>query len=235
MKKGKLYLIPTPIASETTQLIGLEVRNTIKSLKHFLVEDIRTARRFISSLKLGVTIEELRFEQLDKHSKLSDLSKLMAPLQDGYDVGIMSEAGCPGVADPGAMAVNYAHSKGITVVPHVGPSSIILALMASGFNGQSFAFHGYLPIEKAARKKKIRTLESEMLKQDQTQIFMDTPYRNNQLLADLLLELRPGTLLSIASDITGKDEFIQTKSVGQWKKNKPDLHKIPTIFSIYRQ
>lgn len=233
MKQGNLYLIPITIAENTNNVISPSVTDAIKNCNHFLVENIRTARRFISSLKLGLTIEELHFQQLDKKTEFGSLQKLMTPIKKGHNIGVMSEAGCPGVADPGALAAKYAHQNNIRVIPLVGPSSILMALMASGFNGQSFAFHGYIPIDKQKRKAKIKELEKDCIRLDQTQLFMDTPYRNNQLLSDLLNELKPNTLLSISADVTGESEYIGTKPVLAWKKNKPDLHKKPAIFSIY--
>lgn len=233
MKKGKLFLIPTILAEDTSEkVINQGVKEVIKNVRYFLVENIRTARRFISSLKLGINIEELHFEVLDKKTKEADLAKMMQPLFEGNDVGVMSEAGCPGIADPGSIAVAFAHQKEIEVVPLSGPSSMFLALMGSGFNGQSFAFHGYLPIDKKERIQAVKNLEAESLKQKRTQIFMETPFRNNQLLEDLLQHLHPNTLLCIAKNLTGSDEFIQTKPIRDWKKIKLDLHKVPVVFVL---
>jgi 16S rRNA (cytidine1402-2'-O)-methyltransferase len=202
----------------------------VQHLNTFFVEDIRTARRFISSLKLGKVIDELTFYELNKDTPqeqtLAQLKKLNA------DAGIISEAGCPGIADPGAVAVGFAHQLGYQVKPLVGPSSILLALMSSGFNGQSFTFHGYLPIDKAAKIKVLKNLEQTAKTKNQTQIFMETPYRNNQLLEDALQNLHPETSLCIAANITAEDELIKTLPVREWKKQKPDLHKKPTIFLL---
>ncbi|HSJ66454.1 MAG TPA: SAM-dependent methyltransferase, partial [Anditalea sp.] len=197
------------------------------------VENLRTARRYISSLKLGISIEELQMQVLDKKTKEQQISQILAPLLEGNDLGVISEAGCPGIADPGALAVEFAHKRGIKVVPLTGPSSMFLALMASGFNGQSFAFHGYIPIDKKARIDAIKKLESDSAANYRTQIFMETPFRNNHLLEDLKNTLNPSTKLCIAKNITGQDEFIQTKTVAEWKKTNLDLHKIPTVFLIY--
>ncbi len=233
MKKGKLYLIPNILAPNTeNEVISPQVKSVIKNTQYFLAENLRTARRYISSLKLGLTIEGLHFEILDKKTKSGQVPALMQPLLEGQDIGVISEAGCPGIADPGSLAVAFAHQNGIQVVPLSGPSSMFLALMASGFNGQSFAFQGYLPIDKKARAEAIRNLESESVRLHKTQIFMETPFRNNQLLDDLVKTLHPNTKLCIAKNITGSDELIQTKTVGQWKKTKIDLHKIPTVFVL---
>lgn len=232
-RKGKVFLIPTVIAEKTSQkVITPQITEAVKVLDYFLVENIRTARRFISSLRLGKKIEELKFEILDKNTSAEEVEKFFGPVIQGIDTGIISEAGCPGIADPGAIAVNYAHRNGIIVVPLVGPSSILLALMASGFSGQSFLFHGYLPIEPKEREKSIKKIESVALKEGQTQIFMETPYRNDKLLQDLLQFCRPDTLLCIAKDITGEGEYIRTKKISTWKSSAPELHKSPVIFLL---
>ncbi|HLT07816.1 MAG TPA: SAM-dependent methyltransferase [Cyclobacteriaceae bacterium] len=232
--QGKLYLIPNVLADNTAQqVISPQVKEVIKHTTFFLVEDLRTARRYISSLKLGINIEELQLEILDKKTKEHQIKDLMRPTREGKDVGIISEAGCPGIADPGALAVSYAHQKGIQVVPLSGPSSMFLALMASGFNGQSFAFVGYIPIDKKARIDAIKELERDSLKHYRTQIFMETPFRNNHLLEDLKNSLHPNTKLCIAKNLTAKDEWIQSKTIAEWKKTKVDLHKVPTVFLLY--
>lgn len=233
MPKGKLFLIPSVLAENTAlQIISPQIREVIAHTKIFLVENIRTTRRYISSLKLGVNLEEIHFELLDKDTPPETMSKLMLPLMNGADIGIISEAGCPGIADPGAVAVSFAHLKGIQVVPLSGPSSMFLALMGSGFSGQSFAFHGYLPIDKKERTTAIKKLENESTREKRAQIFMETPFRNNQLLEDLLLTLHPNTKLCIAKNITGSDEMILTKTANEWKKLPLDLHKIPTVFVL---
>ena len=234
MKTGKLFLIPTILAENTAdKVISPQVKDAVKNLSYFLVENVRTARRYISSLRLGLIIEELQFEVLDKSTKGAELERIMRPLFEGQDVGVMSEAGCPGIADPGSAAVAYAHAKGIKVIPLSGPSAMFLALMGSGFNGQSFAFHGYLPIDKKDRIQAIKSLETESAKSNRTQIFMETPFRNNHLMEDLKVTLNPDTKLCIAKNITGPDEMILTKPVSEWRKAKLDLHKIPVVFVLY--
>lgn len=237
MNKGRLFLIPTVISAETQEsVISLEVRSTIKGLKYFLVENIRTSRRYISSLKLGINIEDLEFDVLDKNNSASTIELLMRPIFEGNDMGIISESGCPGVADPGALAVAFAHKHEIQVVPLVGPSSILMALMSSGFNGQSFIFHGYLPIDKLDRQDKIKKMEEDAIRLDQTQLFMDTPYRNENLLEALLKTCNSNSLLSIARDITGKNELIRTRKIQDWKNQEvPNLNKIPVIFALYHE
>jgi 16S rRNA (cytidine1402-2'-O)-methyltransferase len=231
---GKLFLVPTVLAEDTAEtVISPQVKEVIKNTRYFLVENVRTARRFISSLKLGLSIEDLHFEVLDKKTKGQELERIIKPVFEGNDIGIMSEAGCPGIADPGSLAVAFAHEKGIQVVPLSGPSSMFLVLMGSGFNGQSFAFLGYLPIDKKERIQAIKTLESESLRTKRTQIFMETPFRNNHLLEDLINTLHPATKLCIGKNLTGSDEYIKTKTIQSWKKEKLDLHKIPVVFALY--
>ena len=227
-----LYLIPTILAPDTTEFVlSPQIKDTIKATDYYFVENIRTARRFISELKVGKVIDELYFFEVDKDTNIEQIRKYFKQIPQNQHIGVISEAGCPGVADPGAIAVKVAHQLGIKVIPLVGPSSILLALMASGFSGQSFVFHGYLPIDKIERAKKIKVLEIESRKQ-QTQIFMETPFRNDSFLEDLLNTCQSDTLLCIACNITAPDELIQTKTVNQWKTKKPDLHKKPTIFLI---
>ncbi|MBK5279794.1 MAG: SAM-dependent methyltransferase [Bacteroidia bacterium] len=231
--KGKIYLIPMVIAEDTLQqVIPKQVLLALKDIQFFLVENPRTARRYLSGLKIYDSIETLSFQVLDKETKASELKVLMTPVLKGNNVGVISESGCPGVADPGSMAVRFAHQNGIAVVPLVGPSSILLALMASGLNGQSFAFHGYLPVDAKEAAKAIKEFERESIDKNQTQLFIETPYRNNKVLDHLLGSLKPTSILSIALDITGKSEFIQTKTVRDWKLNKPSLPKEPAIFSF---
>lgn len=227
-----IFLIPTILAPDTqNDVLSPQIIEVVKNLNVFFVEDLRTARRFISSLKIGKVIDELTFFELNKDTPqeqtLSQLKKLKG------DAGIISEAGCPGIADPGAVAVGFAHQLGYKVRPLVGPSSILMALMASGFSGQSFTFHGYLPIEKVAKIKAIKSLEQAAKSKSQTQIFMETPYRNNQLLEDILQNVHIETLLCIAANITAEDELIKTLPIREWKKQKPDLHKKPTIFLMF--
>jgi len=231
----KLILIPCPIAEQTAaNVLPEEVRQAVLQTKHFLVENIRTARRFISELKLGIQIEELRFEILDKDTDRKSISDFFEKYKDIDSIGVISEAGCPGVADPGALAVAIAQEKGIEVLPLVGPSSILLALMASGFSGQQFRFHGYIPIDKSERAKKIDQLHKDVEKTGETQLFIETPYRNNSLLDDLI-QLLPGhQLLSIGCNIQDPSGFTQTKSLKQWAEHKPDLHKKPCLFLLGR-
>jgi len=234
MSSGKVYIIPNVISENTQEeVIPAQVKNAILACDFFLVESIRTARRYISSLKLGLVIDDLRFETLDKNTSIEDCIDLIQPILEGENAGIISESGCPGIADPGARLVHMAHQFNIKCIPIVGPSSILMALMASGFNGQSFAFHGYLPIDKKDRKQRIKGLEKESKEKDQTQIFMDTPYRNEQLLVDILKVARKDTFLCIARDITGEKELVITKSIGKWKVGDIALNKVPTIFLLY--
>lgn len=230
---GKLYLLPTVIAPDThEQTLPPAVKATVNKLKYFLAENVRTARRFLSAWQLEQPISSLHFEVLDKRTTEDELQRLFTPIRQGEDMGVMSEAGCPGVADPGALAVAYAHRHQVEVVPLVGPSSFLLALMGSGFSGQSFTFHGYLPIDKGQRIKAIKRLEKQSQEWEQTQIFMETPYRNNQLLEALLKSCRPKTRLCIARNLTGVDEMLKTRTIQAWKSHKPDLHKVPVVFLL---
>jgi 16S rRNA (cytidine1402-2'-O)-methyltransferase len=230
-KTGNLYLVPNIIADETQQqVIPLSVVESLKSIHHFFAEDIRTARRYLSSLKIYDRMEALEFNVLNKDTATVELSALFTPLLNGKHVGVLSESGCPGIADPGALAVEYAHTLGVKVIPLVGPSSIILALMASGLNGQHFAFHGYLPIDKTELVSAIRNYERESRAKNQTQLFIETPYRNNPVFKTLLKELRNDTLLCVALDLTGKNESIQTLPVSHWKKVAPEWPKLPAVF-----
>ena len=230
-EKGKLYLIPT-IISESTQeeVIPASVKKILPSIQHFLAEEIRTARRYLSSLKIYSSIETLNFQSLNKDTRAADLPTLMSPLSDGFNLGILSESGCPGIADPGALAVQFAHQNKIQVIPLVGPSSILLALMASGLNGQRFAFHGYLPVEAKETTKAIKDFEKESQQKNQTQIFIETPYRNNSVFNYLIETLRPETLLTVALDLTGKDELIKTMAIKEWANLKSVWPKSPAIF-----
>ena len=231
MKSGRLYLIPTLLAPDThMEVLPAIIPEKIKEIKHYLAENERTARRFISSLKLGVVIEELSIKLLDKDSQKTDIEPCIKLILQGNDVGVISEAGCPGIADPGALAVALAHTNGIEVVPLVGPNSILLALMGSGMSGQSFVFHGYLPIEKTERIKSIKLLERDAQTKKQTQIFIETPYRNNSLLTDILSNCNGNTLLCIAADLTAPTQYIKTLKVQDWKSITLDLNKKPTVF-----
>jgi 16S rRNA (cytidine1402-2'-O)-methyltransferase len=229
--KGLLYLIPSPIAEGvldkivTPQLVAL-----LPSINDFLVEDVRTARRFLSSLKVYPSIEPLRFSILNKDSDAVTVSKMMSPAIGGLNIGIISEAGCPGIADPGALAVRFAHEHNIRVVPLVGPSSILMSLMSSGLNGQKFAFHGYLPVDKTELTAAIKDLEKESRIRQQTQIFIETPFRNQSMMDTLVKTLHPETLLTVALDVTGAGEKITTLSVARWKQQSLTLPKIPAVF-----
>jgi 16S rRNA (cytidine1402-2'-O)-methyltransferase len=229
--KGTLYLIPNIIAAGTAdEVIPPHVRNKVKTLRHFLAEDIRSARRFIGALKIFDSVEPLQFSVLNKDTGPAMLDELLKPLMAGESMGIITESGCPGIADPGALAVAFAHKKNIRVVPLIGPSSLLLALMASGLNGQRFAFYGYLPVNRAERKTAIEGFEKESRKKGLTQIFIETPYRNNQLFGSLTETLSGNTLLCVATDITGQSESIITKTVTEWRKEKKELPKLPTVF-----
>jgi 16S rRNA (cytidine1402-2'-O)-methyltransferase len=232
---GTLYLIPSVLAEDTDDtVIPPQVKACVAGLSYFIVENARTARRYIKRIVPEKVIEELQMVVIDKDSTEAEVKKALEPLKKGISAGIISEAGCPGVADPGAELAKWAHRQNIKVVPLVGPSAILLSLMASGFNGQSFAFHGYLPIEKRDRVQALRQLEKEMLQKDQTQIFMETPYRNNQLLQDLVQHLTPNYRLCIAANITGPNELIRTDTLANWKQQLPDLHKQPAVFLLYK-
>lgn len=231
---GKLYLIPTTLGdNEPLNVLPISVKNLIDSTTYFIVENEKTARRFIKKISPEKSQQTLNLVTLNKHTPIEDLPSFIQPCFEGFDIGIISEAGCPGVADPGAEIVAIAHQKGIRVIPMVGPSSILLALMASGMNGQSFAFNGYLPIDKSEKKKALKQLEKRSSELDQSQIFMETPYRNDKLLKDLISILQPHTRLTIATDITLSQEYINTKTVQQWKSTVVDLHKRPTIFILH--
>ncbi len=231
---GTVYLIPTVIAEDSIEdTIPNAIKASILHLDYFLVENVRTARRFISSLNTGRQIDELSFEILDKRTSSEQMTTLFQPVFSGKDIGILSEAGCPGIADPGAMAVSYAHQHSVPVKPLVGPSSFLLALMGSGFSGQSFTFHGYLPIDKAQRIQAIKKLEKQARQLNQTQIFMETPYRNNHLFNDLVQHCQAETMICVAKDVTGPQEFIRSMRVRDWKANKPELHKVPVVFLLY--
>ena len=230
-----LYLIPTSLGECSFDKI-LPTQNTqiVTDLKHFVVEDVRTARRFLKKANPAIEINDLTFYVLNQHTTPEELSSFLSPMFAGHDLGVLSEAGCPAIADPGADVVAMAQKNNFTVVPLVGPSSILLSLMASGFNGQSFAFVGYLPIQPADRAKMLRKLENRAYTEDQSQIFIETPYRNMKMLEEILQVCQPNTRLCIAVDITLETEFIKTKTVKEWKTKLPDLSKRPCIFLIYK-
>ena len=233
-KLGTLYLIPCTLGdTPAEQVLPQHVINVARKLQHFVVEQPKSARQFLSALKSEQPIQSLHFATLNEHTAANELPALLAPLLAGHDVGIISEAGCPGIADPGADLVNLAHRNGIRVVPLVGPSSILLALMASGLNGQCFAFHGYLPIAETERNKTIAMLEIESAKRKQTQLFIETPYRNDKMFGALLTQCRPDTMLCVATDITLPSEQIQTFTIAKWKSQPaPQLNKRPSLFLL---
>ncbi len=232
-KMGKLFLIPTTLGdTEPLEVLPISIKQTIEEIDHYIVENEKSARHFIKKINPRKPQPSLHLEQLNKFTEPERIPTFLDPCINGHNVGILSEAGCPGIADPGADVVRIAHEKNIKVVPLVGPSSILLALMASGLNGQQFAFNGYLPIETAERKTTLKALERLSKEKNQTQIFIETPYRNDKLLQDLLKSLSANTLLCIASDITLPTEYIVTKAIKDWKQMQLDLHKRPTIFLI---
>lgn len=234
MSNGTLYLIPCTLGdTPADQVLPQYTIDIARGLKHFVVEQPKTARKFLSALRPEQPIQSLHFATLNEHTSASELTELLAPLLAGEDVGIISEAGCPGIADPGAELVSLAYRHGIRVVPLVGPSSILLALMASGLNGQRFAFHGYLPIPETERNRTIVALEAESARRHQTQLFIETPYRNEKLFSALLAHCRPQTLLCVASDITLPGEQIRTHPIAQWKSQPaPLLNKRPSLFLL---
>jgi 16S rRNA (cytidine1402-2'-O)-methyltransferase len=234
MAKGNLYLIPS-FLGETAPEKEFPVCNleTIVGINDFIVEEIRTARRFLKKISKTFDISAINFCILNEHTGAQEMSSYLDAALNGKDMGLLSEAGMPCVADPGAVIVRMAHEKGIRVIPLPGPSSVFLALAASGFNGQNFCFHGYLPVEKSARALKIKELEQTAYARNQTQIFIETPYRNNAMFDALLHNCRPGTLLCIAADITLETEFIRTNTISQWKNQGAELNKKPAVFLLY--
>jgi 16S rRNA (cytidine1402-2'-O)-methyltransferase len=231
--KGRLYLIPNVLAPGTSaQVLPPQIKTCIEETDYYFAEEIRTARRFLSELKISKPIESLFFFQVSKDTKAEEIKSFFAQIPAGKNIGMISEAGCPGIADPGAMAVEYAHKTGMEVYPLVGPSSILLALIASGLNGQSFEFHGYLPIQKGERLSAIRDLESESRKTRKTQIFMETPYRNNQMLEAIMEVCAGPTRLCLAASLTSAEQYIETRKIIDWRGDLPDLHKKPAIFLL---
>ena len=230
-----LYLIPVTLGNTPIeQVLPAYNKQVICNIRHFIVEEVRTARRFLKQVDRDINIDELTFYPMGKHADAASFSKYLDALRNGKDMGVISEAGCPAVADPGADVVAIAQREGLKVVPLVGPSSILLAVMGSGFNGQSFAFHGYLPIAPTDRAKRLKQLENRSAAEHQTQLFIETPYRNHKIIADILSACNPRTRLCIASGLTTEKEYICSKTVKEWKQAPPpDLNKIPTIFAIY--
>ncbi len=226
-----VYLIPAPLDEESVQVIPAYVLEAVKQCNVFFVENDRTARRYLKKLDKTLVIDDYDWIVIHK-AEAQVKNQLMQKLKAGKTIGIISEAGCPGIADPGQILIETAHQQGATIKPLVGPSSILLALMGSGMNGQQFSFVGYLPIEEPQRKRKLNQLEELSARQQSTQVFIETPYRNNQLLETILKTCKPQTRICIAANLTAANEVIQTKTVAEWKKQIPDLHKIPVIFCL---
>lgn len=232
-KKGRLFLIPNVLGDTAPlEVMPISVKKTMESLRCFVFEKEKAGRAFVKSISPNIPQDNIKVHLLNKFTEEDELNAMLLPLLGGEDIGLITDAGCPGVADPGAALVALAHTNNIRVIPLVGPSSILLAIMAAGLNGQSFAFNGYLPIDKSERRKAIKQFEKKSIELNQTQLFIETPYRNNALLDELSKVLRPKTLVSVACDITLHTEFIKTATAEAWRKNKEDLHKRPTVFSL---
>ncbi len=235
MQHPSLFLIPVTLGDTSVERVipsyNIEI---VSSLKHFIVENVRSARRFLKLCNKEIDIDSITFYELNKHTDKNQIANYLLPVKSGESMGVISEAGCPAVADPGADVVAIAQSNGIRVVPLVGPSSMLMAIMASGFNGQSFAFHGYLPIDADERVRMLKKLENRIYSEDQTQLFIETPYRNHRLAEDILKHCKPQTRLCIAMNISCEDEYIVTKNVKSWKGKLPDMNKKPTVFLIYK-
>jgi 16S rRNA (cytidine1402-2'-O)-methyltransferase len=237
MLEAGLYLIPTQLSDvELNRVLPAHNIEVVRGIRYFVVESLRSARRFLKKCDRDIDIDSLTFNELNEHTDLKDtaaLEAMLAPIDRGEAVGVISDAGCPAVADPGADLVAIAQRRGYKVFPLVGPSSILMSLMASGFNGQRFAFEGYLPVDAQARQSRLKEMTRRIEREQQTQIFIEAPYRNNQLIADLAQHL-PGSLrLCVASDITGENQSIVTRSLAEWKQARYDYHKIPTIFLLF--
>lgn len=230
-----LYLIPVGLSDvELSRVLPQHNIQVVREIKHFIVENVRSARRFLKKCDRDIDIDTLTFYELNRHTRPDDIPAMLKPLSGGEAMGVISEAGCPAVADPGADVVAIAQSRGLKVIPLVGPSSILMGLMGSGFNGQSFAFLGYLPIDASQRARKFKEMEQRIVRESQTQIFIETPYRNNALVAELCRTMPPHIKLCIATNITGDGERIITRGVKQWLTMLPDLNKVPTIFLLYK-
>ncbi len=233
--KPQLYLIPVTLGdSSHERVLPTYNKEIIRSLKYFIVENIRSARRFLKKCHPSIDIDSLTFYELNKHTDRTQLTSYLEPIKNGESIGIISEAGCPAIADPGADVVALAQENNFSVVPLVGPSSLLMALMGSGFNGQSFAFHGYLPIDTGERSKKLKQLESRIYSEKQTQLFIETPYRNQKLAEEILQICKPQTRLCIAMDISLENEYIVTKNIHSWKGKLPDMQKRPCVFLLYQ-
>ena len=230
---GRLWLVPAPLGDDALHTLPAYVQSRAVEIQYWVVENIRTSRRLLRAMDKSVNIDAITFWEWDKHQRdVPGLEDFFKAALEGHDIGLMSEAGSPAVADPGSMVVRKAHELGIPVVPLSGPNAILLALMASGLNGQQFAFHGYMPIDTQQRRDRLRKLEAGMIHLGQTQLFIETPYRNNALFTEMLACLQPATRICVAANITTPQEFIRTMSAGEWKKHIPDLHKQPCIFAI---
>lgn len=236
MQSGKLFLIPAPLSENEPQwVLPQKVIDTIHALDYFIVEELRTARRFLKKINYPKNFDNIQFSILNEHTPSTEISELITPCLQGFDTGLLSEAGCPCIADPGAAITSLAHHHHIRVIPLTGPSSILLALIASGLNGQNFAFEGYLPIDKKLKIKRLKELEKNAWQHNQTHIFIEAPYRNLHLFQDILEHCQPNTLLCIACNVTAANEYIKTLTVKDWKKNNPPIHKENTVFLIGRQ
>lgn len=235
MLETALYLIPVPLSEGDLNAV-LPSRNIeiVREIRHFIVENVRSARRFLKKCDRDIDIDTLTFYELNRHTKPEDISGFLVPLEQGEAMGVISEAGCPAIADPGADVVAIAQRKSLRVIPLVGPSSILMSVMGSGFNGQSFAFQGYLPIDASARAKKFKDMEYNIRVNSQTQVFIETPYRNNKLIAEMAKTLPRHLKLCVASDITGEKESIVTRGIAEWERMKYDYDKVPTIFLLYK-
>lgn len=233
---GTLYLIPVMLSdTAVNEVLPQSVLRAVSLIDDYVVENSKVARKFIKAICPEKQQSILKLFELNKHTYERDINSFIQPLLDGKNMGLMSDAGCPGVADPGALIVNLAHQKGIKVVPLVGPSSILLSLMGSGMNGQSFTFNGYLPIEKSEKRSMLKNLEKWSFKRNQSQLFIETPYRNNQLMEEMVQTLHPNTLLSVACDLTLPTEIMLTKPISFWRKHKLNLHKRPCIFILHKK
>ena len=238
MLEAGLYLIPTQLSDVSLdRVLPAHNNEVVRGIRYFVVESVRSARRFLKKCDRDIDIDSLTFNELNEHTDLKDtaaIEALLDPIGRGEAVGVVSDAGCPAVADPGADLVALAQRRGYKVIPLVGPSSILMSLMASGFNGQRFAFEGYLPVDASARQSRLKEMVRRIDREHQTQIFIEAPYRNNQLIADLATHLPPRMRLCVASDITGEGQSIITRTIGEWRQSRYDYHKVPTIFLLYQ-